>query len=132
MRTTILSAALLIGLAACSSAAVSDAPGTSATATDLPSTAALSVDLADFMIDPSDLETPGPIVAIDVTNDGPTPHNLTVRDASGEVRMATEDLGADESATITGELEAGEYTIYCSLAGHVSLGMTGTLTVTDS
>jgi len=31
--------------------------------------------------------------------------------------------------TITGDLEAGDYTIFCSLAGHESLGMSGMLTV---
>jgi plastocyanin len=61
---------------------------------------------------------------------GPTPHNLSVRDANGTVLMATDDLSPTESETISAELEPGEYVIFCSLAGHESLGMSGTLVVT--
>lgn len=93
---------------------------------------ALTVTVSDFMIDPSDLEVAGTTVTIDVVNDGPTPHNLSVRDADGEVVMATEDLSTDETETISAELEPGEYTIFCSLAGHESLGMSGTLKVSGS
>ena len=63
---------------------------------------------------------------------GPTPHNLTVRDEAGEVVMATADLSVDGTESITAELEPGEYTTFCSLEGHESLGMVGTLTVTES
>ena len=137
MRTRFLIPALLIGLAACSSAAESDAPSSQAPSSQAPSSEATSADslavsVADFMLDPSALEVTGSTVTIDVTNDGPTPHNLTVRDEAGEVVMATADLSVDATETITGELEPGEYTIFCSLAGHESLGMSGTLTVTES
>ena len=81
------------------------------------------------MIDPSDVEVDGPMVTIEVTSDGPTPHNLTVRDADGAVVMATEDLSAGDSETISATVEPGTYTIFCSLAGHESLGMSGSLVV---
>jgi len=42
------------------------------------------------------------------------------------------DLSTGESETISAELEPGEYTIFCSLAGHESLGMRGSLTVGGS
>ena len=133
MRPRFLVPVLLVGLVACSSAAETDAPSHSAGSADAsgdPSAAALSVGLADFMIDPSDVEVVATTVTIDVTNDGPTPHNLSVRDADDEVVLATADLGAGEAETISGELEPGEYTIFCALAGHESLGMSATLTVT--
>ena len=149
MRLRFLIPALLIGLAACSSAAesnppASDAPASEAPASEsnppasdapaseAPSADALAVSVADFMIDPSALEVTGSTVTIDVTNDGPTPHNFTVRDEAGEVVMATADLSVDGTETITAELEPGEYTTFCSLPGHESLGMVGTLTVTES
>jgi len=124
MRTRILIPIVLLALVACSAPADSDAPASVATAD------ALAVNLMDFMIDPGELEATGPTVTIEVTSDGPTPHNLTVRDAAGEVVMATADLSAGDTETITADLEPGDYTILCSLAGHASLGMSGTLTVT--
>jgi plastocyanin len=84
------------------------------------------------MIDPSDLSVAGPSVVFDVTNDGPTPHNFSVRTSDGEVVLATEDLAVGATETLSGTLEPGDYVIFCSLAGHESLGMSGTLTVTAS
>jgi plastocyanin len=125
MRTRILIPILLIALVACSAPADSTAPASEGTAAE-----AVEVNLMDFMIDPSRLQATGPLVTIDVSSDGPTPHNLTVRDGAGEVVMATADLSAGGTETISAELEPGDYTILCSLAGHASLGMTGTLRVT--
>lgn len=127
MRNLFLIAALVPALAACSSAAFSrpQAPGTAPAD-------ALEVNLADFMIDPSDLTAAGPAISVDVTNDGPTPHNFSVRTASGEVLLATEDLAVGATETLTGTLEPGDYIIFCALAGHESLGMSGTLTVSAS
>jgi plastocyanin len=128
MRIRSLVPLLLLGLVACSAPAGSDAPESV-----MPASAdaeAIAVSVMDFMIEPADLEVAGPTVAIDVTNDGPTPHNLTVRDEAGEVLMGTEDLSVGDTATISGQLDAGEYTIFCALPGHESLGMSGTLTVT--
>ena len=125
MRTKVLFPALVLGLVACSAPSGSGAPTSFA-----PSADAIEVSVADFMIDPSALEVAGPTVTISVTNDGPTPHNLTVRDVDGTVLAGTDDLSVGGSETITAELEPAEYTIFCALAGHESLGMSGTLTVT--
>jgi plastocyanin len=124
MRTRFLNPILLLALVACAAPAESGLPASEAAAD------AMAVNLMDFMIEPSDLEATGPTVTFDVASDGPTPHNLTVLDDSGEVVMATADLSAGNSETITADLEPGDYTILCSLAGHESLGMSGTLTVT--
>ena len=120
MLTRLLLSALCTALVACSAPAPSDSP---------PAEADLTIKLADFMIDPSDVEAEGPTVTIEVTSDGPTPHNLTVRDADGTVLMATEDLSAGDTETISASLDPGTYVIFCSLAGHESLGMSGTLVV---
>ena len=128
MRTRFMLLALLLVLTACSAPAGSQAP-----ASDAPASIAvesIAINVMDFMIEPTDVEVVGPTVTIDVTNDGPTPHNLTVRDAAGEVLMGTEDLSVGDTATISGALDAGEYTIFCALPGHESLGMSGTLIVT--
>ena len=128
MRTRFLFPLLMVGLVACSSPADETAPASA----DAPPADAITVSVADFMIDPSELEASGPSVSFQVTNDGPTPHNLTVRDEADEVVMATEDLSVGESETISADLEPGTYTVFCSLAGHESLGMSGTLTVSGS
>lgn len=121
---TILIAAIVLVVAACSAPSTSDVPTPAAPTAD-----AIEVSVADFMIDPSDLEVVGPTVTISVTNGGPTPHNLTVRDGGGAVVAGTDDLGVGDGETINAELEPGDYTIFCALAGHESLGMSGTLTI---
>ena len=119
-------AALLL-LAACGSPAASPgAESSSAGATD-----PIAVTERDFEITPAELSVDTGTVALQVTNEGPTPHNVTVRDADGEIVLATRNLRRGESEEISGTLEPGEYTTFCSLPGHESLGMVGTLTVTD-
>ena len=114
--------ALVATLAACRSDGSAANPS-------VPAPASLPVTLADFSIEPTTLET-GSSVVLEVSNDGPTPHNLTVRDDAGEILMATADLRRDQAETISAELPAGEYITFCSLPGHESLGMSGTLVVT--
>jgi plastocyanin len=118
MRTRLLIGVAAVALVACSPQADGAAPDP------------IAISVADFMIDPEDLTADGPSVTFEVTNDGPTPHNFTVRNEAGEVVAATADLSAGESETLEAELPPGDYTILCALAGHESLGMRGTLTVT--
>jgi len=119
---------VVLALAACSSSPTG--PTDAATeSSQFPAPEAVEVSVADFMIEPSTYEVDGPTVSFAVTNDGPTPHNFTVRDLDDQVVMATSDLAIGASETITADLEPGDYTVFCSLAGHESLGMSGTLTV---
>lgn len=115
---TLLVAALLA--TACAS------PLAQPTTTPTPS----SVLLLDFKIEPSSLVSDGALL-IAVTSDGPTPHNLTIRDADEAIRAQSADLSAGQSDTIDVELEPGSYTIFCAFPGHESLGMRATLTVTN-
>ena len=126
MRTRILISAMGLLLIGCSPQAdASAAPSSAASSAD-----AIAISVADFMLDPTDVTAAGPSLTFEVTNDGPTPHNVTIRTEDDAVVAATADLSAGESETLTTELEPGTYTIFCSLAGHESLGMSGTLTVT--
>lgn len=128
MRIRWLATAALLVLAGCAGSTGSSAPATAPgpTPTVIPS---LSVTLADFKIEPSSLSVSETILTVAVTSSGPTPHNFTIRDAADQRVAGTEDLSTGESTTLTAELEAGEYTFFCALAGHESLGMRGTLTV---
>jgi uncharacterized cupredoxin-like copper-binding protein len=93
-------------------------------------TNATAITERDFMFDTPDVTVAGSTVSLAVTNAGPTIHDLTIRDASGKVLGETEDLKAGASETLTLPLAAGKYVIFCSLPGHESLGLKGTLTVT--
>jgi plastocyanin len=93
-------------------------------------TAGTPVGVRDFTLDPLTVSVAGPNVVLDVSNSGPTVHNVTIRDASGKVLGFTPDLREGESATLTASLAPGTYVLFCSLPGHESLGIKGTLAVT--
>ena len=105
--------------------AASAAPAGSAVATN-----ATPITERDFKFDTPDVTVAGSSVSLAVTNAGPTVHDLTIRDAAGKVLGETADLKPGTSETLTVALPAGSYTIFCSLPGHESLGLKGTLTVT--
>ena len=86
----------------------------------------IEVDLTEFAISPDHLMAPPGPVTLRVTNSGATPHNLTV---NGE---KTRDLNSGETEDLDlGTLSAGEYAMWCEIAGHEAAGMTGTLMVED-
>jgi plastocyanin len=66
-------------------------------------------------------------VTIDFTNDSSLPHDVTVEGPG------VEDEGTDVvtggSASVTVDLQPGEYTFYCSVDGHRAAGMEGKITV---
>lgn len=67
-------------------------------------------------------------VTISFVNESPTPHDTRIEGSDGEDLGGTEVISG-ETAEATLELEPGEYTFYCSVAGHREAGMEGTLTV---
>ncbi len=89
----------------------------------------IAVTVKDFSLDPADITANGSAVSMAVTNAGPTIHNVTVRNATGAVVMATKNLREGESETITASIPAGTYTVLCTLPGHESLGIKGSLVV---
>ena len=131
-----LLAALLLVVAGCSQGSGSPVPvptpagsagsGPSAGATN----AATAIHVKDFTLDPKVVASAGSSVALAVTNDGPTVHNVTIRDSSGTVLGATKDLKPGQSETFSVQLAPASYVMFCSLPGHESLGIKGTLTVT--
>ena len=139
IKTLAASALLLLAVAGCSaSGSTTPSPTTPAASAPTASVPAASASTAtnatpitvrDFKFDTPDVAVTGE-VALAVTNAGPTVHDLTIRDSSGKVLGETADLTAGASETLTVDLPAGTYTIFCSLPGHESLGIKGTLTVT--
>lgn len=128
IRRSLGAAILVAALAACSAASSSPPSGSPASSTPPPGAVAITV--MDFMLSKPAISVTGPTVTFVVTNDGPTPHNVAVRDTAGKVLMTTHDLSRGQSETISAQIAPGTYTTFCSLPGHESLGVKGTLTVT--
>jgi len=77
---------------------------------------------ADFTISlDEDSLSPGSY-EITVNNEGDATHDLVV-ERDGEDVAGTEEIQPGESATLTVELESGDYVFYCSIGTHRSMGM---------
>ena len=131
MKTLFATTLLALALTACGGSGTTSAPTTQTGApTSAPSVAVEGTALIvkDFTLDPLTVMTAG-TVALAVTNAGPTVHNVAIRDDAGTLLGTTADLREGESETLTVDLAAGSYILFCSLPGHESLGIKGTLTV---
>lgn len=103
-----------------------EAGGTEATAAPAGTTAGaarkVDVSLVDFKIKlPSATLSPGRY-EFDVSNDGQSPHNLTITGPNVE-KAATPTFGSGKSDTLEVTLASGTYDFYCSVPGHKQLGM---------
>ncbi|MEX2542717.1 MAG: cupredoxin domain-containing protein [Trueperaceae bacterium] len=87
------------------------------------------VSLVDGAIDmPS--EIPAGTVTFEVTNDGTIVHNFEI-EGQGVEETFSQDLQPGDSNTMTVDLEAGEYYVYCPVDDHEEQGMAMDLQVTD-
>ena len=112
-----------IGVIAIGAIAASDGSATVASSTTV------NVELSEFAVK-GNLTAPAGPVKLAVKNVGTVEHNVTFGEDGGP---ATKNLGSGETQTIDlGVLEPGEYTLFCSIAGHEEAGMTATLTVTEA
>jgi plastocyanin len=66
-------------------------------------------------------------VTVELTNDSSVPHDVQIEGPDGDLGGTEEVTGGSTTADV--ELDAGEYTFYCSVPGHREAGMEGTLTV---
>jgi plastocyanin len=106
--------ALILGLAACGG----DDGGT---------TIQLAAEAAALEYDKTSLEAPAGSVTIEFENPSGLPHNVKL-EGPGVDGEGTETINTG-STSATLELEAGEYTFYCSVDGHRDAGMEGALVV---
>jgi uncharacterized cupredoxin-like copper-binding protein len=67
-------------------------------------------------------------VSIAFTNMSPLMHNMTIESSSGKVVGATPTFQGG-SKTLSVDLQPGTYKFFCSVPGHRTAGMEGTLTV---
>ncbi len=84
----------------------------------------LTVVATDMAFTPDELEVSAGDVAITLVNEGQAYHDLRV----GEEPFIVE-VAAGGSATVTVNLAAGTYEMFCSIPGHSEAGMVGTLVV---
>lgn len=91
-------------------------------ATGAPSS--VMVHLTEFALDPASV-TVAVGGELNVMNTGAATHNLAIKGGA-----STPDIAPNGAATLPlGDLAAGSYTMYCTIAGHETAGMTGTLEV---
>jgi hypothetical protein len=73
---------------------------------------------------------PAGLVKFNVRNFGEDGHDFVVRNRRGVVRARLPEIRAGETASVTARLSRrGRYTVYCSLPGHLELGMRAVLRV---
>jgi uncharacterized cupredoxin-like copper-binding protein len=75
------------------------------------------------------LQTEAGSVTVTFRNPAPVAHDFCVEDPGGEEIGCTNIVADGDTSTTTLDLEPGEYTFFCSVAGHREGGMEGPLTV---
>ena len=78
--------------------------------------------------DQTSLDAPAGTVTINFTNDSGIEHDVVIEDADGNEIAATDQITSG-STSAEADLEAGDYTFYCSVDAHRDQGMEGPLTV---
>jgi uncharacterized cupredoxin-like copper-binding protein len=122
----LLATATALFLAACGGG--DSEPAAQEPATGGGSARTIEIDASDFAFSPNtiELDAPGTYTFV-VTNSGQAEHALEIEGQGIEEKSET--IGAGGEAQLTVEItEAGEYEIYCPVAGHRDMGMEGTLT----
>jgi plastocyanin len=90
-------------------------------------TCSATVSLQDFKLVPADLTLPSGELTLCARNDGAAQHDLVLRGTDGANAGKTETLDPGETGRFKVTVSAGSYVLFCSLPGHESLGMKGTL-----
>lgn len=66
-------------------------------------------------------------VELTLTCEAGVAHTFAIEGVDGGAELASCDAGGEDTATVP--LEAGSYTFFCTVEGHRTAGMEGTLTV---
>ena len=79
----------------------------------------------DFAIALDSASVPAGSVTFKISNQGPSPHNITIK----ELNKVSDTFDAGKGGNFTVNLPAGTYTVICNIPGHEQLGMHVMLTV---
>jgi plastocyanin len=82
-----------------------------------------------FAFEQDSLETDADRIAVNFDNPAPIAHDFCLEDEGGDELGCTNLIADGDTDVAEYELEPGEYTYFCSVAGHREGGMEGTLTV---
>jgi plastocyanin len=119
------------GSLAAGSGATPTATGSGASPAAAGSGAACSftISLVDYQLVPAQVTVGRGLLEACAKNEGKAPHDLAIRDAAKLERGRTKLLAPGESAQFAVVLDSGQFDMFCTQAGHESLGMRGILTV---
>lgn len=79
----------------------------------------------DFAIALDKTSVPAGSVTFKISNQGPSPHNITIK----ELNKVSDTYDAGKGGDFKVDLPAGTYTVICNIPGHEQLGMHVMLTV---
>jgi plastocyanin len=130
MRTTSLTAAILasslVVLTACGGGDDGGATDTSAEGAAA-SSGGVTIEATEFAYSPEDFSLPADVATeLTLENKGVVEHDIVVEELD-DLELVFANAGETVTETVT--IAAGTYTFYCSIPGHRSAGMEGTLTV---
>jgi plastocyanin len=122
------------GAGATTSAATSEsspapAPTTAGPSEPAAETESVTVTAEDFAFSVDEDGFAAGSYEITLVNGGGSTHDLVV-ERDGEDVAGTDAIDPGQEATLTVDLEPGEYVFYCSIANHRAMGMEITVTVT--
>ncbi len=119
MRVAVFAAAILIGLVV----------ALSITRSGLGTPLSLQLIAREFRFDPREVTAaPGEITFL-VKNQGAIEHNFVLEKSAGKTVAEIPIIEPGQALEIQAAVQAGTYTIYCSLPGHREAGMVATLKV---
>ena len=102
--------------------------GEETTPTTTASAETFTISETDFALSPSTVNVDAPgTYTFEATNDGDTDHALEIE--GNGIEEETDTIAPGESASVTVDLEAGTYEMYCPIDGHRAQGMEGEITV---
>jgi uncharacterized cupredoxin-like copper-binding protein len=103
-----------------------------ATTTTATAEQTFNISETDYKLTPAPLTIPkAGTYTIEATNDGQTDHALTI-EGNGLEEKRSDTISPGQSTSITVDLKAGTYRMYCPIDGHQKLGMVGKITVGGS
>jgi plastocyanin len=93
------------------------------------SSTSFTITLDDYLIRPQQIRVPkGKRLTVTVVNHGRLGHTFRIRSVN-HVVLAIQTIKPGESVRRSFQFAPGNYTMFCALANHEELGMSGKLTV---